>query len=122
MHGHGLGLSICKKICESLGGSIEVETRLKIGSTFTFTIDVSKISIPRNATINLEFIDQAVFNSKAFISGTNLEERLRAQGKLDSRRVYEREGNVRVHTYVEVQCPNPRILLKAFLNSGSNMV
>ena len=27
-HGHGLGLNICKKICESLGGSIEVETQL----------------------------------------------------------------------------------------------
>ena len=61
-HGHGLGLNICKKICESLGGSIEVETQLHIGSTFTFAIDVSKISVPRHASINMEYLDQATFN------------------------------------------------------------
>ena len=37
-NGHGLGLYICKKICQNLGGGIEVTSRVGIGSTFTFTI------------------------------------------------------------------------------------
>ena len=35
-HGHGLGLSVCKRICEKLGGDIKPSSKLGYGSKFTF--------------------------------------------------------------------------------------
>lgn len=36
--GYGLGLALCRIIVEKMGGSIKVESELKKGSTFTFTL------------------------------------------------------------------------------------
>ena len=36
--GTGLGLTICKKLAQEMGGDIQVESELKIGSTFTVTL------------------------------------------------------------------------------------
>ena len=38
--GNGVGLSICKKICEALGGTIKVTSLPNIGSKFIFSIKV----------------------------------------------------------------------------------
>lgn len=40
--GAGLGLTICKNLLKILGGSIRVESKLNIGSTFYFTIPFEK--------------------------------------------------------------------------------
>ena len=37
-NGVGLGLSICKKICNNLQGDISVESKIGFGTTFTFNI------------------------------------------------------------------------------------
>ena len=37
LHGNGLGLWICQKICKGLGGTIEVHSAVNIGSTFVFS-------------------------------------------------------------------------------------
>lgn len=41
-HGTGLGLPICKGIIETLGGNMWVESEVGVGSSFYFTIPVSK--------------------------------------------------------------------------------
>ena len=36
--GSGLGLTICRRVAESHGGSLEVESRERRGTTFVFTL------------------------------------------------------------------------------------
>ncbi|MEM9952264.1 MAG: GAF domain-containing sensor histidine kinase [Chloroflexota bacterium] len=40
VEGHGLGLSIVKRIAEKLGGSVSVESKVGKGSTFNFTLPI----------------------------------------------------------------------------------
>ena len=42
--GNGVGLSICKMICESLDGDIQVASFPNTGSFFTFTMKVKEVS------------------------------------------------------------------------------
>ena len=42
--GLGLGLSICKTICQLLGGSIKVKSEYNVGSQFTFSIQLNEES------------------------------------------------------------------------------
>ena len=39
--GNGLGLALVKRVIDSLGGKIEVESELNKGTTFTITIKES---------------------------------------------------------------------------------
>lgn len=57
--GSGLGLVICKKLIERMGGSISVKSEKSLGTTFSFNIIlgfVSHHSGSPQATLNHEFI------------------------------------------------------------------
>ncbi|WP_413506952.1 ATP-binding protein [Serratia proteamaculans] len=59
--GTGLGLSLCKHLAELLGGSIELESEMEIGSIFSVHIPLQNtdIPVPRLAMFN-QLQDQAV--------------------------------------------------------------
>lgn len=62
-HGIGLGLHICKQICELFGGDIDVESELEVGSKFFFKFMISESQIlnrslePDDIQISVDVVD-----------------------------------------------------------------
>ena len=54
--GNGLGLSICKKICQALGGDIWIDSTSPNGTTFKFTVKSFKTDIPCIEEDSLEIL------------------------------------------------------------------
>jgi len=53
-YGNGIGLSICKQICEGLGGTIKAKSQRSGGCTFKFTMKVYKVSNMSNSAPSQE--------------------------------------------------------------------
>ncbi len=67
--GTGLGLSICKNLIEMQGGKITVNSKLNVGTTFSFYIPYKKgerTSIPENNQSNYNFL--SLKNSKILVA------------------------------------------------------
>ena len=54
--GNGVGLSICKKICNELEGDISVQSSVQRGSIFTFAIRVYFDEAPCNDRLQIQTI------------------------------------------------------------------
>ncbi len=65
--GTGLGLTICKRLCERMGGEISVRSKLKEGSVFSFSVQVR--DIPELAY--LQNTDQRFEDKRVLLISTN---------------------------------------------------
>ena len=68
--GAGLGLYIAKHFTELLGGTINVETELDKGSTFTVSIPCEFCSVNTKQDKPVEFLNQESIHASAF--GSNI--------------------------------------------------
>ena len=50
--GSGVGLTLCKRLCELLGGDITVQSALGVGSTFTVRLPVSAPAEPPSKKVS----------------------------------------------------------------------
>ncbi|MEO6729602.1 MAG: chemotaxis protein CheB [Ferruginibacter sp.] len=65
----GLGLSIVKKLIEAQGGSIQVKSKLKVGSVFTFTLGFQKTNeMPPMIIDEALVLEAAIKNIKVLVA------------------------------------------------------
>jgi signal transduction histidine kinase/DNA-binding NarL/FixJ family response regulator len=83
--GTGLGLVICKGICESMGGDIWLESKLGEGSTFSFKILVNAGAFhevaPKKSEFDRQFAEQRPF--KILVADDNATNQLLAKQYLE---------------------------------------
>ena len=65
--GHGLGLYICKKICESFDGEFNVESELGYGSKFTASIRANQVMLKRKTQLQKTLFDGSLYNQSQSI-------------------------------------------------------
>jgi signal transduction histidine kinase len=54
--GHGIGLSICRRLMEKLQGTISVESRLGCGSTFTLWFKTKRFDNRDSKTLTVRYL------------------------------------------------------------------
>ena len=72
--GTGLGLPITKNIIELMGGKIEIESELGVGTTISFvlTFDTTDITDDSSETANIKEIEKPVFEGDILVCEDNL--------------------------------------------------
>ena len=71
--GTGLGLTICKRIADGLGGNLYFESTPKVGTTFTFLIQAMAYDFDQNVlTYDTEFIDQCEGKTILVVEDNNI--------------------------------------------------
>jgi two-component system, chemotaxis family, CheB/CheR fusion protein len=65
--GTGLGLAIVKKMIKAQDGSIQVESKVNEGSTFSFRLNFEKTNEEADAILEIEIIDSDIKNIKVLV-------------------------------------------------------
>jgi signal transduction histidine kinase/ActR/RegA family two-component response regulator len=65
--GAGLGLAICRRLLEALGGQLKVVSTLGVGSTFTITLPETVVVMPANEDVSCERPHQSVAGLKILL-------------------------------------------------------
>jgi signal transduction histidine kinase/CheY-like chemotaxis protein len=87
--GTGLGLTICKRLCELMGGDINIIDKDGNGSCFEFTLLVEK---SENSTLVIPDVDISALNILIVDDNKTNREVLRAQLQLWGAKVYEADS------------------------------